>query len=463
MFARRLVAIIAVHNDEVLWIDGRQQDAGRCLLRMPLEHVLDNATIADSIPKALKGNHRTLWIIPDHWFGMERYSFQSTRPALIEPFLERKLAADFPEGGQVRHFFDYRTLPGAGEAGSLMAYFLQDEKGYQLYDALAKMDLAPRHITAPGFLWAEKLSHACEDFNREGTLLIHMGERECMLYFYFKGNFIFSRNVVLAEQDGMEALTFEINQSLYMFSQKTRNELNRICLLARPSESLELFAQALGREVIDLGGLLKKGRSIAIPEAPFIDGVLGRDDLAYKVPFFSLTQRQVKRELEWAPVQWTGILIGALLLLPLLGESLLLDRMLQRERVTQGVIQHQLLSAEADMGEYESALDRVLETVQQPMAGTTLHRLMHGLPVGMRIQELKVDLEHPPAMQFSAAVRAEDADHLKVLLTQLVTRLKNDFPFARDVSLNTIDVSADPHGAAEIPQEYVIAVRLELT
>jgi hypothetical protein len=142
------------------------------------------------------------------------------------------------------------------------------------------MELAPRHITAPGFLWAKKLANACKGFEREGTLLIHMGERECMLYFYFRGNFIFSRNVVLSEQDRMEALSFEINQSLYMFSQMTRNELNRIYLLAHPTESPDLFGQALGREVIDFGGLHDNCQSIAIPEAPFIDTVLGPDDLA---------------------------------------------------------------------------------------------------------------------------------------------------------------------------------------
>lgn len=463
MFAKRFVAIMAVHNDEILWIDGRQPDAGRCLLRLPLEQVLDDAMATDRIPRMLKGNHRTLWIVPDHWFGMERYPFQSTRPALIEPFLERKLAAAFPERRQVRYFFDYRSLPGAGEAGGMIAYFLQDEKGYQLYDTLSKMDLAPRHITAPGFLWAKKLATACEDFEREGTLLIHMGERECMLYFYFRGNFIFSRNVVLSEQDRMEALSFEINQSLYMFSQKTRNELNRIYLLAHPTESPDLFGQALGREVIDIGGLLNKGQSIAIPEAPFIDAVLGRDDLAYKVPFFSLTHRLVKRELEWAPVQWAGILIGALLLMLLIGQSLLVGRMLHREMDEQGAIQHQILSAEADMGEYENALDRVLEAVEQPLGGDTLRRLLHHLPEGIRIREFTVDLDHPPAVQFSAAVQAEDADHLKVLLNRLVAHLKADFTFARGFSLNNIDVAVDPQGGAEMAPQYLIAVRLELT
>jgi hypothetical protein len=464
MFVKRFVAIIAVHNDEVLWIDGRQPDAGRCLLRLPLEQVLGNATVvADRIPRMLKGNHRTLWIVPDHWFGMERYAFQSTRPALIEPFLERKLAAVFPERRQVRHFFNYRSLSGAGEAGGLMAYFLQDEKGYQLYDTLLKIDQAPRHIAAPGFLWANKLPHVCEDFEREGTLLIHMGARECMLYFYFRGNFIFSRNVVLSEQDRMEALSFEINQSLYMFSQKTKNELNRLYLLAHPSESPDLFGQALGREVIDLGQLLKKGPSIAIPEAPFIDSVLGRDDLAYKVPFFSLTHRQVKRELEWAPVQWAGILIGALLLIPLIGQSLLLGRMLHREMAAQGAIEHQTLSAEADMSEYENALDRVLEAVEQPMGDDALRRLLHRLPEGIRVREIMVDLDHPPAVQFSAAVQAEDADHLKVLLNRLVERLKADFVLTRNFSLNNIDVVVDPNSGAEMPPQYLIAVRLELT
>ena len=153
MFTKRLPGIIVVNKDELLWIAGRQPDVGRCLLRLPLEQVLAGDGLADRIPKQLKGNHRSLCIVPDHWLGMERYPFQSTRPALIEPFLERKLTAAFPERKQVRHFFNYRSLAEGEAENGLMAYFLQDEKGYQLYDALRELDLAPRHITSPAFLW----------------------------------------------------------------------------------------------------------------------------------------------------------------------------------------------------------------------------------------------------------------------------------------------------------------------
>ncbi len=465
MFAKRFVGIIAVYDDEVFWIAARQPDTGRCVLRLPLRQVLEDATAISRIPKAFRGNHKMLCIVPDHWFGMERYLFQSTRPALIESFLERKLAAALPEHALVRDLFNYRTFTDAAGAKGLAAYFLQEEKGYRLYEALRRIDLAPRHITSPGFLWVEKLAHVSTEFQQEGTLLVHMHARGCMLYFYFKGLFIFSRHVALSEaQEHMEALIFEINQSLYMFSQKTKTELKRIYLLAGPSENnRELFVQALGREVIDLHPQLDNNRTLAIQEVPFIESVLQPGDLTCQVPFLSLIHRQAKRELAWEPVQWAGILIGALLLMPLIGENLMLSKMLRKERTDHHTIQQLADRSGAVISEYEYALDRVLEAAQRPSCADTVRRFLSCLPEEVRIRELEVALNPQPALKFSAAVQAEDAARLKTTLNRLVARVKANFTSVQDFSINAIDVVVDPAGEAGKIPEYLIAGNLELT
>ncbi len=464
MFAKRFVGIIAVHNDEVLWIAGRSPEAGRCVLRLPLTQVLAaDGVVAGQIPKMFQGPYKTLCIVPDHWFGTARYPFQSTRPALIEPFLERKLIATFPERRQVRHFFNYTHL-GAAEAEGLLTYFLQDEKGYQLYHALAKMDAAPRLITSPAFLWKERLAQAAVGFHREGTLLIHMGSRECMLYFYFKGNFVFSRDVVLSEaQDRLEALTFEINQSLYMFSQKTKSELSRVYLLACASDSCEMFAQVLGREVIDLRPLLENAQTMAIEAAPFLDGALRFTDLSYQAPYFSITHRRVKQELEWEPVQWAGILVGALLLLPLAGENWMLGQLQRREIAEQQMVQQRMVAAGAGMGQYEQALDSVLAVTEKPACGETLRRVMSSLPSGVQLQALNIALEEQPALTLNASVQAQDSEQLKSLLEQLVARLKKNLGTRQEISIHNINISVDAAEEADRSQKYLIAMRLELT
>ncbi|MBI5064302.1 MAG: hypothetical protein HZB87_12770, partial [Desulfatitalea sp.] len=170
MFDKKLKAIVVVHNDSVYWVACGQ--SGNCpgTIQLPLEQLLNDPDAADRIPTGAKGNHQSLWIVPDHWFGMESYPFQSDKPSLIVPFLERKLTAAHPECKEVRQFFSYLRTPAAGGGRELLAYFLQDEKAYRLYDALGKLDLAPRYITTPAFLWVDRLSQVFSDFGKEGTL-----------------------------------------------------------------------------------------------------------------------------------------------------------------------------------------------------------------------------------------------------------------------------------------------------
>ncbi len=465
MFNKRLNGIIVVHNDEVLWTTGRQPNVGRSLLRLPLDQVLAGDGIADRIPREVKGNYKSLCIMPDHWLGMERFPFQSTRPALIEPFLERKLVAAFPERKEVRHFFNYQSL-AAGEAeNGLIAYFLQDEMGYRLYNTLKKIDIEPRYLTTPAFLWLDRLAQVSSDFDHESTLLIHMGRQECSLYFYFQGHFIFSRNVALSEgEDRLEALTFEINQSQYMFSQKAKTDLNRVCLLAElPSETPEVFSEILGREVIDLQALLKGAQTIAFEGAPSLDGLLQPRDLSYKVPFFSLTHRKIKRELEWEPVQWAGILVGALLLLPLLGENLLLNGMIRQEAAETRRIQKHVAHSEELVGDLEQALDRVIEAAERPVCADTVLRMLAGLPAGIQVKELVVLLDEQREVKLEAKVRAGSAEQLKGILDQLVARVRANFKNAQHFSLNDIEVGVDSGGEADASSRYRISIRLELT
>ena len=310
----------------------------------------------------------------------------------------------------------------------------------------------------------DKLAQASADFHREGTLLIHMGALECRLYFYFKGHFIFSRNVALSEsQDRMEALTFEINQSLYMFSQKTKTELNRVFLLAAPFDSLESFGETLGREVIDLQPLLKGPPAIAIEGAPFLEGLLQPKDLALAAPFFSLTHRRIKRELEWEPVQWAGIAVGALLLLALMGENFMLSRMIRIEAAETRRIQQQVARSAALLGDYDQALDRVLEAAERPVCADTIRRLLAGLPAGVQVQQLVVLLEEQPALKLNATVRADSTEQLKGMLAQLVARVKANFKTARNFSINDIEVGVHPGEGSDAISQYLIAMHLELT
>jgi hypothetical protein len=461
MFGIKNHLIIFVHNNELIWFAGRGEEQGRCLLRLPLEEVLNDDSVTDRIPKFIRGKYRSLWIVPDHWFGNERYPFQSRKTNLIEPFLERKLKAAYPEIAELKHFFTYRHTAIPGEEEGLTAYFLQDQQGYELLNALNRLNLSPRKITTPAFLWMEKLSQITSDFDQEGTLLIHICAEECFLYFYFNGNYLFSRNVILSmATDYMDGLTFEINQSLYMFSQKTKSELKRFYLLSDASYNLDALPQALGHDVIDINPLLTQLDPLENHELFRLNGVL---DISLRDTFLNVSHRHVRRELEWEPVQWTGIIIGVLLLLLLIGENLVLKQMFKTEtEITRSLNQNMQYSDGFTLADDERAVDQVLQAIERPQACDAIDRLLTSLPDNVRIKDLDIDLETSSELTLTALVTAMDMDHLKEILTQLTRQIRYHFKSAQNFNVGDIDVRKGASNDMNPMAPYLISFKLGL-
>ena len=91
--------------------------------------------------------------------------------------------------------------------------------------------------------------------------------------------------------DGMEALSFEINQSLYMFSQKAKSDLDRIYLICEAPDCRDKLSQALGREVKNLPPLKDQcPDAVKIPEMEPLDGLLAVRERLHGVP--ALLQRR---------------------------------------------------------------------------------------------------------------------------------------------------------------------------
>ncbi len=464
MFNMKYKRIIIVHDNNVYCMGCSRADAGQILFRMPMEQVLNDESIAEQVPKKLRGNNKYLCIVPDHWFDIESYPFRSKKSSLIEPFLERKLTAAHPEKKAIQHFFNYRNIAPAGEANNLYAYFIQDNSAFRLYSALKRMHLAPRQITAPGFLWEHKLAQMTVDFGHKGTLLIHMGEKMCRLYFYFNGNYLFSRSVVLTDApDAVDALTFEINQSLYMFSQKAKSDLDRVYLLTENPEMLDLISRSLGRDVEDITPQVNETRFFEFPEVPSLNGLLKHNDLVSPPRFFSVTHRRIKQALEWWPVQWAGILVGGLLVLSLLGENLFLNSVINKENAEKHKTHQQMSAATGQhLTEYEDILNHVLNRVERPTCADALRRLLASLPESVWVRKLNVTVEDDPSLHLEALVLSKNADHFKAALALLVANVRHHFKNAQAFSINDIDIRMDPSARAQSTFRYRISLRLNL-
>lgn len=221
MFKPKYNLIIAVQDDEVCWT-GQHGDKAKHAFRMPLDQLLESTDTARQLPQWLKGRQKPLCIIPDHGFGNTHYPFQSKKPSLIEPFLERKLTAAYPGQEEIQHFYNYRHV-GDGKEQDLEVLFFQEDKSYQLYTVLHNLNHILRQITSPAFLWEERLEEVDEEFAKQGTLLVHHTQHECHLYFYYKGNYQFSRSVVLTgTESALDTILDFFNYIAMGFGQKKK-------------------------------------------------------------------------------------------------------------------------------------------------------------------------------------------------------------------------------------------------
>jgi hypothetical protein len=175
------------------------------------------------------------------------------------------LQAQFPQLPDVKYFFDSIFYQREHKERWLYAYFLQDPQFFQLYKTLSRLSLTPHRITSPALIWGSKIQQKISDFNDGGKCFIELQHNIYHLYFFFEGNFLFSRNIPLADlpidsPDNLQAITYELNQSLYLFSQRAKAEVENIYLLSSETVPVGGLSEALGREIDDLSFLLDELR-----------------------------------------------------------------------------------------------------------------------------------------------------------------------------------------------------------
>ena len=465
MLREKHSVLMAVHDEELFWLATDAAGQARCLWRLPLETVMEGRIGTLQLPDTIRGNNKFLCLVPDHWFGMESYPFKSNKPNLIEPFLIRKLSAGHPNQHAIGQFFNYKKAPASDGADNLHVYFLNEEKAYRLNSALRKANLAPLGFTTPAFLWEEILNKASRDFGQAGSLLVHMDHHECRLCFYFNGSYQFSRNVVLpGEAEKIGAITYEINQSLYLFSQRTKSELKQIYLLSSDPTSGEALGEALGRDLIDCAALIPADqRDLVIPEVPFLSGLFPRGQFARTASVFSVIHRRVKRQREWKPVQLTGIAVGLLLALLLLGEAFILDGKQRTAEAERRQLQHQMrASAGMVLADYAQTLEQVMQRIDRPSCGDVVLLTMASLPVNARLKEFDLALTPTPVIKVTALVDAQDTDQLRASLSQLITNLKATFTNMPPLSISDIDVGPAPDDDQQGLPRFTIVFQLEL-
>ena len=419
----------------------------------PLEDINVNGIKNDFASKTRRNRTKTLLVVPDHWFKHEFFLFQSNKDALIRVFLERKLKAAYPKSPFVSQFLSYTTRQREIEHRGISAFYLEDENGYRLHEALCKVGLTPQLITTPALLWAVKFKSLLPGFSKQPALIVHSQKDQAFLYFYCEGDFLFSRKVALQEGNN-ESLVFEINQSIYLFSQKAKKELGCIYLIGNETTCIDLLTEAFGKLI----HILKfDSQDVTIDkEISFLQDLLTLDGISSPDNDYGVTHRRIQQQLKWRPVQWAGILIGAILLIILSAEHHWIDRVSDLKEIGQ-----QESNTGLTLSEYETALDELTGHAKRPSSAFVIAKVVSSLSEFILLNEININLD-ASILELTATVHAESIDSFRQQLKMFAQGLNTKLKLPRPISLEDITFQIDDVKNATEKLHHRIAFKVNL-
>ncbi len=219
MFKSRSHGITIVHADVLSFVSfaGNELQVDHTV---PLAEFLADDFEQASIPANIRNRQNRLLIVPDYWIGQANLSLPSRKRSVVEPFIERNLASEHRDLTGIGLFYNYAFLKSRSEEGNILVLFLQEPGSYQLYQKFDALKMAPFDITTPAYIWGKKIEKKFPESVDSGIGLIQKLPKASYLYFYHQEQFLFSRSIQAAETssedtDVLNALTYEINQSVY--------------------------------------------------------------------------------------------------------------------------------------------------------------------------------------------------------------------------------------------------------
>jgi len=467
---RRQPSLISIADEKTIDFLTVSANGGHHLLAsLPLADLLEGKDREAGLPKSVMLSVNQLLVVPDYWVGNRFDAFQARKHALIAGFIERKLKLEQPTLSDAGEFYTTTIVQTPGQPQQLYSCYLQETIAYQLYRRLEALGLPPHRITTPAFVWQAKLTGQVDGFAHQGCGLIHLGESDCHLYFFFLGQFLFSRHILFPVDDGDRSqiynlLNYEINQSFHLYSQKAKRSVESLYLLSADSAAEGHLAGLLGRQIRKLPD--------SPPDALMADR--GRDmtacrnfspsDLRHRsVP--ALSHRPLQRALAWRPVQWAGLAVGLVLAVLLALQS---GYLYHRSGLV-GQQMRQLKAAAAEQPEevftsLSQALDEIAGHLARPLGSGTVMRALPAMPQGMTLTRISLQATPIPQLKIDATVDVDHPERFKALLRLFLDQLNQRFDVkGQPVSEKDVDIYLERSYGDEKKPLYRISLGFEVS
>ena len=463
----KLISI--VDNETLYFVDINSRGESNAVDSIAFEALLINTPSLDTVPTSIRDRNNTLLIVPDYWLGNSSYKFQSRTKSLADAFIARKLHEQFPDQPEIKCFFDGTFYQREQGEKWVYTYFMQDPQFYKLYPQLVQLNLEPHRITCPALIWQQKIRQEILDFDNGGKGFVQLLPKIGLLYFFFAGNFLFSRSIPLVgsqslSSDNYNAIAYELNQSFYLFSQKAKTEIDKIFLVSHEKDCGQALSEVLGREIHDLNYVIDGSKALqGSANATGAIGFLSPSDIVPGKNFLSLCHRVLKKELEWKPVQFAGIAVGLILFLLLGLETIVLHKWSHQILLPKSTGGNSLTAEESHkIQQYNEALDAIHNQMERRSPQEVLRKIALTLPPNVRIQEIVLETEDNPGVDLKGVIRADDPEHFKACLSTLIANINENFQGGRMMTVSDIDFEVNQNQPGQGGQDYSIKFRLDL-
>jgi hypothetical protein len=258
--------------------------------------------------------------------------------------------------------------------------------------------------------------------------------------------------------ENLQAITYELNQSLYLFSQKAKAEVDKIYLASSQKLNINKLSEALGRDIEDLSSLFGKIEVPHISESTDPKDVAALSHYLLKNQFLFISHKDLKKELEWRPVQTVGTAMALLLCFLLGAESIYLHNLSRQNQISavhRGNVDTE--NTKRKIRQYNEALDTLIEEAERRRPKDVMAKLARSLPIQFRMQKIFLKIETVPAVEFSGITKVLGPERLKESLSVLVANLNRNLHPRRPLTIPDIDIELDKN-----KQNYLIKFKVEL-
>ncbi len=461
--------IIIFYNHQLLMIlYGRKEKNGKIIGIIPFSETSSTDDLSVSIPAEAKKLKEIILVLPDYVAGNSIYPFTSGKRSIAEPFIRRKLAESFPASPDMSDFFNYSYFKTGRDPGSLYAYYLKEPLAFSLYNRLTEAGLRPDRITTPAYIWQDNIGKLSDAEPGGSFCLIHPLPAESYLYFYVNGNFLFSRSIMLPESsegknEKLDALAFEISQSLYLFSQKVKSEISRFYIVPSANIDETGLSEKIGKNIRRIGTDREEGRDADNKNPmPGPLAAFSRADIdSATMP--AISHRMVVMEKFWHTVQLTGIITGIITLMLLCAETAYFSYWSHRNILPKAASMSKDISDNRRIvGHYNEMLDIVMNDRQRPDPAEILFGIALSLPENVTVRELLFNLESPSQVTIRGIVSADGPDQIKSTLSAMVEGLARNLNPSRPPVMG--DIGFDMDGIAGDPtlQSYKFHIKVDM-